>query len=218
MSESMSCCRCCTSFIFTLGLTSLFLWLSLRPSSPAFYIQNFYAPALNTTTTATATAAATDTNTINTTIAINFKIENTNKDKRIYYDALNITLYYRPNLSFSVGNALVPGFRQGHQKKAFKQATVQPVEINWEEAVKKVSSNGIVGFRVDLATNVRYKIIVWTTERHKVRVHADVMVDKQGKQIEKKRIKLKSAAPDRCCHRSCFSGVLAFFFVLLTVW
>ncbi|XP_042489806.1 protein NDR1-like [Macadamia integrifolia] len=211
MSESPSCCQCCTSFIFTLGLTSLFMWLSLRPSSPSFYIQNFYAPALNNTTNTTGA-------TINTTISIDFKIKNTNKDKRVYYDALNITLYYPQNQSIPVGNTSVPEFQQGHHKTASKPVTVQPVEISWEDAVKNVSSNGTVRFTVYLATSVRYKIIWWITRRHRMKVHVDVNVDKQGKQIEEKHIKLKSAAHDGGSHRPSFSGLSAFFFVLLTVW
>lgn len=42
-----TCCSYCFSFIFTAGLTSLFLWLSLRPDKPKCSIEYFYVPALN---------------------------------------------------------------------------------------------------------------------------------------------------------------------------
>ncbi|KAK1360768.1 hypothetical protein POM88_045242 [Heracleum sosnowskyi] len=44
-----SCCNFCCTFIFTSGLTALFLWLSLRPSNPTCSIQHFDVPALNKT-------------------------------------------------------------------------------------------------------------------------------------------------------------------------
>ncbi|KAJ4981567.1 hypothetical protein NE237_032404 [Protea cynaroides] len=177
------------------------MWLSLRPSKPSFSINYFYVPALNTT------AATNTTNSTNTTIFIDFKIKNTNKDKRVYYDALNITLNFS-SLSYSVGNAWVPAFRQGHKKTAVKRATVEQVKIPWKEAVRNVSLNMTVDFRVDLVTAVRYKILFWKTGRHKIRFQADKKVDKQG----------KSAASDHRDHRPCFSGLLAFFLVFLTVW
>ncbi|GKF38783.1 cysteine-rich receptor-like protein kinase, partial [Tanacetum coccineum] len=36
--------RCCASFILTLGLASLFMWLSLRTSNPILSIQDIYIP------------------------------------------------------------------------------------------------------------------------------------------------------------------------------
>ncbi|XP_043720728.1 protein NDR1-like [Telopea speciosissima] len=202
MSEFMSCCKCCLSFIFSVGLSALFLWLSLCPSLPTFSIQNFYVPALNTTTTTTGGG---------TTVAIDFIIDNSNKFKGIYYDDLNIALYYAPNLnSFPVGNDSMPGFYQGHKKKATKKTTLQEAKIPRAAAVKTVSSNGTVSFRVDLGTKVRYKIVGRKTRRHKIKVQGDVSVDKQGKKTHKKSIKLKSAAHGGGgCNWHCFYRVMA---------
>ncbi|KAJ4976434.1 hypothetical protein NE237_001540 [Protea cynaroides] len=133
-----------------------------------------------------------------------FRIENTNNEKGVYYDALNVTLYYAPNPILS-----------GYKKKAIKHATFQDPKIPWGAAMKTVSLNKTVGFRVDLATEVRYKIFRWKTGRHKIRVHGDVSVDKQGKKTHKKPIKLKSAAPNSSGHRTCFYGFMVFLFVLL---
>ncbi|XP_042518581.1 protein NDR1-like [Macadamia integrifolia] len=210
MSESKNRCRCCVSFIFTIGLTALFWWLNLRSSSPTFSIQNFSVPALNTS------AKTKTTTTTTTTVAIDFRIQNSNKYEGVYYDALNITLYYSPNLSFPVGNASIFGFYQRHKKKAVKEVTLHEVKIPWGAAARTVSSNGTVGFRVDLATAVRYKVFGWKTGRRQMKVHGDVSVDNLGKQTYKKQIKLRSAAPNRDSHRPRFWGVMALLFVLLS--
>ncbi|CAI9260352.1 unnamed protein product [Lactuca saligna] len=68
------CCRCCFSFILTLGLTSLFLWLSLRTSNPVCSIQDVYIPALNKTRNSTSDQS----------IYLDLKLDNENKDKGFY--------------------------------------------------------------------------------------------------------------------------------------
>ncbi|CAO2835961.1 unnamed protein product [Amaranthus hypochondriacus] len=45
--ENSSCCRCCCSFIFTSGLTALFIWLNLRAHNPVCSIENFDVFSLN---------------------------------------------------------------------------------------------------------------------------------------------------------------------------
>ncbi|KAJ8747519.1 hypothetical protein K2173_009256 [Erythroxylum novogranatense] len=166
--ERGGCGRCCFSFIFTSGLTALFMWLSLRTSSPKCLLQDFYIPALNRTLN---TAA-------NTTLYFHLRLENTNKDKRVYYDP-----------SHSIANYTIPAFRQGHKKKATKAVLV----------------HGSAVFRVDMATSVRYKIMFWKTKREKIMVGADVPVNDQGTLVDaKKGIKLKS---DAAKASSCFGKI-----------
>ncbi|XP_022716947.1 protein NDR1-like [Durio zibethinus] len=176
------CCRCCCSFIFTLGLTALFMWLSLRTSNPKCSLQTLYLPSLNRTLN--------DSN----DPAINFtlKLDNPNKDKGIKYDPLYVTVYDFPNRSHVIGNISMPGFYQGHKKKATKphQGTG-----NTSVALKAVAENGTGIFRVDVATSVKFKIMFWYTKKHKIRVGADVMVNASGVKVNPKRIKLKSMAP-----------------------
>ncbi|KAJ4975537.1 hypothetical protein NE237_000643 [Protea cynaroides] len=91
-----------------------------------------------------------------------FLIENTNNEKGVYYDALNVTLYYAPNLS-SRRESFHFEFYRGYKKKAIKHATFRDLKIPWGAAMKTVSLNKTVGFGVDLATEVRYKIFRWKT-------------------------------------------------------
>ncbi|KAL5736041.1 hypothetical protein ACOSQ2_030829 [Xanthoceras sorbifolium] len=201
MSESPGCCRCCCSFIFTLGLTSLFLWLSLRTSNPKCSIETFYVPALNR-------SLSNSTRSSNHTVYFLLKLENPNKDKGINYDDVNVTIYDAPTRNRTLGSSVIHRFYQGHKKTAKKNGSIEfdrKVAVAFEAAV----SNDTTVFRVDLATAVRFKIMAWRTKRHKIRVGADVKVNDQGsKENPKKNIKLKSSAPNR--KMSCFVVVVIF--------
>ncbi|XVF03974.1 hypothetical protein REPUB_Repub05bG0040300 [Reevesia pubescens] len=176
------CGRCCCSFIFTSGLTALFMWLNLRTSNPKCSIQTLYLPSLNTTLNITT----------DPTLNLTLKLDNPNKDKGIKYDQLNVTVYDFPNKSHVLGNVSVPGFYQGHKKKATKhgQGTA-----NTSVALRAVFENGTGILRVDMTTSVKFKIIFWYTKKHKIRVGADVVVNASGVKIDHKGIRLKSMAP-----------------------
>ncbi|XP_015899108.3 protein NDR1 [Ziziphus jujuba] len=207
MEESGGCCRCCFSFIFTLGLTALFLWLSLRTSNPTCSIQSFYAPALNQS------LKARD----NTTIYFLLKLDNGNKDKGIYYDNINLTVSYKTNVTppIYINNLTIHSFYQGHNKKAKKnQSFVPDARFNWTAANQSVARNESVIFRVDLATAVRFKIIAWKTKRHRLVVGADVEINYEGAKKKKKGIKL-SGGPKLLGFYSVQVGILVNLLALL---
>ncbi|KAG5235648.1 NON RACE-SPECIFIC DISEASE RESISTANCE family protein [Salix suchowensis] len=152
------CCRCCCSFIFTSGLTALFMWLSLRTTSPACALSKFYIPLDQTKNL--------------TTLEFELRLKNTNKDKGVYYDPINVT---------------------GHKKKATKNGTIP--DISRDEVSRAAIGNGSMAvFWVDLATSVRYKILMFKTKRHKIRVGASVEVNGTISKVYPKDIKLKSNA------------------------
>ncbi|XP_057950572.1 protein NDR1-like [Malania oleifera] len=196
MAESGGCCRCCCRFIFTVGLTALFMWLSLRTSNPTCSIEAFYVPALNKSANSSS----------NTSIYFDLRLKNGNKDKGIYYDALNLTFYYGPTPNLSVANASFAPFRQGNNKKTDRRMTVDARGVPW----KAVPRNGSAVFRVDLETKVRFRILVFKTKRHGIKVGAPVEVNDQGTKVNRKGIKLKSGAPDDGCHPALlgFLGIL----------
>ncbi|KAM6549903.1 hypothetical protein CsatB_021579 [Cannabis sativa] len=188
-SQNGSCCRCCFSFIFTMGLTALFMWLSLRTSNPSCSIKDIYIPTLNMTLK----------DTKNTTIYIHMRLDNGNKDKGIYYDAVSLNLSYVPNTTDPhkrtlIDETTIPAFYQGHKKKATKPVNFSTEGFNWTEVRRVVSIDKNVTFRLDLATAVRFKIMAWKTKRHKLIVGAYVKVTdlglKEGK--PKKGIKLSN--------------------------
>ncbi|KAL1197355.1 Protein NDR1 [Cardamine amara subsp. amara] len=174
-----NCCSCCLSFIFTAGLTSLFLWLSLRANKPKCSIQNFYVPALNKTLNSRD----------NTTLNFMVRCDNPNKDQGIYYDDVHLTISNTNNTT--IANYTVPKFYQGHKKKAKKPGQVLP--LNNQTVLRAVLPNGSAVFRMDLKTQVRFKIIFWKTKRERIEVGADVEVNGNGTKAQKKGIKMKKS-------------------------
>ncbi|KAL7598218.1 protein NDR1 [Lactuca sativa] len=203
------CCRCCFSFILTLGLTSLFLWLSLRTSNPVCSIQDVYIPALNKTLNSTSYQS----------IYLDLKLDNENKDKGIYYDPLNITLHYYINQSngngIPISNYALKGFYQGHQKKARRKNWTDTHGVPWDVAVK--TGGGPPVFRVDLATAVRFKILFWKTKRHRLILGADFEVSDRGQKLQKKGTRLKSGAPELFSGNSHVASSLVVFCTFLLV-
>uniref|UniRef100_A0A1J3GR75 Protein NDR1 n=1 Tax=Noccaea caerulescens TaxID=107243 RepID=A0A1J3GR75_NOCCA len=173
-----NCCSCLLSFIFTAGLTSLFLWLSLRPNKPKCTIEKFYVPALNKTLNSRT----------NTTLNFMVRLVNPNRDQGIYYDDVHVSL---SSANSSVANYTVPGFYQGHKKKAKKWGQALP--FNNQTVLRAVLPNGSAVFRVDLKTQVRFKIIGWKTKRYGIEVGADVEVNGDGVKAKKKGIKMKGS-------------------------
>ncbi|KAL2247592.1 UNVERIFIED_CONTAM: Protein NDR1 [Sesamum indicum] len=188
--DTAGCCRCCCSFIFTSGLTALFMWLSLRTYKPTCSIERFYVPFLNTTDNSSAARN-------NHTLYFDLKLNNGMKDKGVNYADINLTFFYTQNTSrIPVANYTVPGFHQGHEKKAHRKQLVGASGLPWAAALDAVSNGSTVSFRVDLATRVKYKILFWYTKRESLVVGGDVAVDDSGGKVKKKGIKLKSGAPD----------------------
>ncbi|CAG7882873.1 hypothetical protein BRARA_C03798 [Brassica rapa] len=200
-----NCCSCCFSFIFTAGLTSLFLWLSLRPDKPKCSIEYFYLPALNKSLDSHSP--------LNTTLNFMVRLANPNKDQGIYYD--DVHLSFSTNSS-SLVNYTVPRFYQGHKKKAKKWGQTLP--LNNQTVLRAVLPNGSAVFRMDLKTQVRFKIVFWKTKRYGVEVGADVEVNGNGVKANKKGIKMKKSDSSTRLRRSCFwicvlMNLLVFFVI-----
>ncbi|XP_022139632.1 protein NDR1-like [Momordica charantia] len=180
MTEAGGCGRCCFSFILTSGFTALFLWLSLRTHKPKCSIESFYIPALNQSLNSSS----------DSTVFFDLRLKNQNKDKSVFYDAINLNLTLVDGGRRPVGNLTVAGFHQGRDKKAFRKGQVEARGVDW----KAVRRNGSAVFRLDLATAVRYKILFWKTKRDNLRVGAEVKVNAQGAKEYPHGITLSSGA------------------------
>ncbi|XP_010545550.1 PREDICTED: protein NDR1-like [Tarenaya hassleriana] len=186
MAEPRSCCSACTTIVLSLGLTSLFLWLSLRPDKPKCSIQYFYVPSLNKTLDSSQ----------NTSLNFMVRLDNPKKDQGIYYDDVRLSFFNSSSRTHFLGNYTIPRFYQGHKKKAKKWGKIQPLDK--EAVLRAVLPNGSAVFRVDLDTEVRYKIVFWKTKRHKIQVGADVEVNDQGEKAKKKKgVKMRKSSSSR---------------------
>ena len=170
-----TCCFKCVQFILTAGLTALFIWLSLRTTKPSCSLENFYLPALNKSDNSNSTRS-------NHTLSFQLNLNNKMKDKGVRYDDIKLSFYYGTNTSFPIGNYTVPGLYQGHDKKANKKGMLETEKMPWNDALKMVSNGSKVVFRVDVATRVRYKVILWYTKRHNYTLENNTLkVDASGK-------------------------------------
>ncbi|KAK7324654.1 hypothetical protein VNO77_28385 [Canavalia gladiata] len=207
MANSDSCCARCCSFIIAIGLTALFLWLSLQVDEPKCYIDYIYVPALNKSLNSQR----------NHTLFFTLKLVNPNKDKGIQYDAVSLTfnVFVSLNATRPLGNATVDQFYQGHQKKASKKGSLLAA------ANFTVPVNGKVFYRADFATAVKYKILFWYTKRDRLWGGANVEIGDSGLKVYRKAIRLgnslpviESGAPKL---HECYRALLPFFLAVLVI-
>lgn len=185
------------------------MWLNLKTSKPICSIENFDVFTLNKTASPTIYRN-------NNTIRYDLKLNNKeNKDKGIYYDALSLKFYYKPNSSVvPLGNVTVPSFYQGHGKKTHRIGTIDARGVKWENATATRAA-----FKVELNTSVRYKIVFWKTKRQRLDLVANLEVDEQGSLVKgkkKKGIKFTSGAGDcKACNFQLL-GILGILIFILS--
>ncbi|KAL9232377.1 hypothetical protein vseg_007496 [Gypsophila vaccaria] len=174
---AQGCCSC--SCLLSTTISAIFIWLAFRILSPTCSIEEFDVFTLQKPAN-------------NNTIHYDLKLKNRNFNKGIYYDALNLTFYYKPSIqSFLIGNVTIEPFYQGYGKSTHRVGDFDPKGVKLEN----VDSGTI--FSVELATKVRYKSPLWKTKRHNLVVEADLKVNGQGSLIKgkgNKGIKLSSTA------------------------
>ncbi|TKY48978.1 NDR1 protein [Spatholobus suberectus] len=178
---SDSCCGRCFTFVVTIGLTALFLWLSLRVDEPRCYLESIYVPALNKSLNSGP----------NNTLFFVLRLVNNNKDKGIKYDDVSVSfgVFVVANATRALGNATVPRFYQGHEKKAHKGGSLLAAG-NVTAAV-----DGRVVYRVDFATEVKYKILFWYTKRDRLWGGANVEINDSGTKAYRKPVRLGGNSP-----------------------
>ncbi|XP_048497853.1 protein NDR1-like [Beta vulgaris subsp. vulgaris] len=163
-------CKKCCSYIFSLGLTALSLWLLLYQKTPTCSIEQFDVFALKETTT-------TNNNNSNN-VHYDLKLKNRIINKGIYYDTLNVTFYEKNNF---IGNAIFSPFYQGYHKGTHRVGDIEARGVQWENVTA-----AMMVFRVELATAVRYKHLLWKSKRHHLVVGADLKVNDQGSLVKGK--------------------------------
>ncbi|XP_058730512.1 protein NDR1-like [Vicia villosa] len=187
--RSANLCTCCTSFITSTGLIILFLWLTLRTQQPKCFLQSLYLPSLNKTITSNHKHFSNN----NNTVVFNLKLTNTNKDKGVLYHTVYITfsLFLDAKTTRPLANTTLDAFYQGHGSTTQKWSSA---EVHGGGVNRTL--NGSVFVRVDFATRVNYKIMLFYTKRHRLSGGANVEVNvSTGEKVDPKRIRLGNIPP-----------------------
>jgi hypothetical protein len=97
------------------GFSSMVIWLLLTPKSPIYVITDTYIPTLNGRNSSTSLHHARNTS----SILLNLQFSNPNKKMGIYYNNINVTLYYKDAVIAS--NHSLWGFYQGYNNTTLYQ-------------------------------------------------------------------------------------------------
>lgn len=171
----------CFQVVLVLVLASVAAWLSLIPKSPSFAISDFRIPASNRTNSSVSHRGEV---VPNTSLSFNLTISNPNKGTGIQYSDIHITLYHK---GASIGTRpVIPGFYQSHKKSVSCSVLVNAGGQFW----RGIGNGNIVVLRAGLETGVRYQILRWKTEKHRMDFEAFVIIDRQGRIDGEKNISL----------------------------
>ncbi|XP_059436968.1 protein NDR1-like [Corylus avellana] len=171
-----SLCLWFLQVVVVIGFSSAAILLCLTPRSPIYTITDAYIPALDGRNSTSLHAG-------NTSILLNLEFSNPNKKMGIFYNNINITLYYRHAV---IGSQTLPAFYQG-----YKKATIYEVPVNADKRLWKGVTNSTTGLRVCLENVVKYKILGHTTKHHRMYNQAHVPVGSDGRISGEKNIKLQ---------------------------
>ncbi|XP_075499529.1 NDR1/HIN1-like protein 3 [Primulina tabacum] len=158
----------CTIFLtllFLVGIISFILWLSLRPHRPRFHIEEFSIPAL-----------VQDSGFQNAQIIYNVTARNANQNIGIYYDSMQVTVYYQDQ---SIGSSpVLSSFYQKPKNTTIIAGTLRGASLTvnserWEQFMA-TRAQGQAVFRLDVVSVIRFKISSWDSKHHKM--HADCPV------------------------------------------
>ncbi|XP_027364939.1 NDR1/HIN1-like protein 26 [Abrus precatorius] len=164
----------CATFLGLLaivGLIAFILWLSLRPHRPRFHIHEFNMPGLTQ-----------ESGIENARITFNVTARNSNQNIGVYYESMDGAVYYRDQ---KIGSEpLLSPFYQGPKNTTevdgdLSGATLTVSSQRWSE-FQSDRADGMVVFRLELTSVIRFKITTWHSKRHTMHANCDVGVGPDG--------------------------------------
>ncbi|XP_058071382.1 protein NDR1-like [Magnolia sinica] len=168
--------------LFLMGVIALLLWVSLSPKRPTYTIIHLSVPALNGRNT----TLPVDDASMNTTVDFWLEITNPNNESGIYYDDINITIYFDDE---NVGATTISSFNQGYEK------SIRPESVytnrRFSKAVYRAVSSGTMDLKVGVATKFRNKTWGLKSKHHGMDLQGTVKIGSDGKIYRKnKKVKL----------------------------
>ncbi|XP_021755853.1 uncharacterized protein LOC110721036 [Chenopodium quinoa] len=172
--------------VFSLGLiaTTVVVCLLLQPTAtnafmvPSTYMEEFTVFAIKENSTTNSSR--------HNTIHFELWFNNRERKKGVYYDALNLTFYYKPNDNISslipIGNATIKSFYQRSDGSDWRRGDFEVRGVKWES----ITASPVI-FRVELVTMLRHdKMFFRKSKRERYEVGADLKVNDQGDLMIKK--------------------------------
>ncbi|PWA93021.1 late embryogenesis abundant (LEA) hydroxyproline-rich glycoprotein family [Artemisia annua] len=166
-------CAVFLGILFIVGLVLFILWLSLRPHRPRFHIHEFSIPSLGLA----------DTNGFSTAQGtFNLTARNPNIEIGIYYDTMNLTLYYKDQIIAET--PLLFPFYQSPKNTAIIYGTLSGPTLKIDKArwmqFLAARKRGAVSLKLDVASSIRFKVKTWGSRRHKMHANCEIRVGLNG--------------------------------------
>ncbi|XP_076958937.1 NDR1/HIN1-like protein 26 [Bidens hawaiensis] len=172
-------CSIFLSLLFVLGLITFILWLSLRPHRPRFHIHEFSIPSL-----------AQDNGLASAQATFNVTARNPNLNIGIFYDTMHITLFFQ-NQNIGEEPFNVPFFQEPKNTTVLYDTLsgtrLVINEARWGQLVA-ARMHGLVTFRLEVASAIRFKVAGWESKKHKMHANCDIGVGPDGMLIASYRI------------------------------
>ncbi|KAH7289983.1 hypothetical protein KP509_30G026900 [Ceratopteris richardii] len=180
-------CCCCLAYmcatlailIVVLGIAALVAYLVLQPKTPDFSVSDATVASFNLTSTPTSPSNAVSgvSQYLNADVTFNVSAENPNKKIGIYYDEVDVTLFYEGE---QIGQGSIPAFYQGHRNTTIlllhmvgKDVAMTPaIGSGLQTALKDSASTVLLHART--LTTVRVKVGGWKSGASKFEVDCDV--------------------------------------------
>ncbi|KAL3522054.1 hypothetical protein ACH5RR_014888 [Cinchona calisaya] len=164
-------CSVILFILFFIGLIAFIMWLSLRPHRPRILVQDFSIPAISQ-----------QNGFENAQINFNVTARNPNRSIGIYYDEIHVAISYDDqNIG---GNSLLFPFYQQPENSTFLASSLSGTTLTvndqiWKEFLAD-QSQGRVIFKLEVTSNIRFKIMSWESKHHTLHANCPVGVGPDG--------------------------------------
>jgi hypothetical protein len=162
-------CTIFLTFLLVVGMLTFILWLSLRPHRPRFHIHQFSISGLSQ-----------ETGPENAQIQFNVTARNANQNIVVRYDSMNGSVYYRDQ---SIGwKPLLFPFDQEPKNTTIITDVFTLTNVNSQRWTDLNNDRvvGVVVFRLEISSIIRFKISKWESKHHRMHANCDVSVGSDG--------------------------------------
>ncbi|KAL6840752.1 hypothetical protein ACP4OV_029616 [Aristida adscensionis] len=164
-------CAVVLTVVLAAGIIFFVLWLSLRPHRPKFFLAEFSILSLNR-----------QSGLANLPVRFIVNEQNPNQKIGIYYGAIDGSVYYGDQLIAS--GPVMPRFYQAPKGEVAVRGELTatgpvPTDRMWQRFAGEVSA-GSVTMRLRFNSTVRFKVKVWDTREHHVKVDCEAKLRPDG--------------------------------------